>query len=211
MNWESRSKLASWGGKYLNAALDAVAYKQILVQTDSFQTGWVEGSKSEKASVGSQQWSFGSAGNGGNFDQSNLDARYLVGTIKAIRVYKKVLSNTELAANRAIDEVRFFGAALPVTNVVVVSSVRGISGGEPEGAYMLSAGGHTFTAPATMTSGDDTYSCTGYTLETWDDATGTWGEPVLHGGVLAAALTDITAKVRLTWNALPSGTALIVR
>ena len=51
-----------------------------------------------------------------------------------------------------------------------------------------------------MTTGDDTYSCTGYTLETWDDATGTWGEPVLHGGVLAAALTDLTVKVRLTWQ-----------
>ena len=122
LSWTSRSKLTSWGGKYLNAALDAVAYKQILVQTASFQTGWVEGSKSEKASVGSQQWSFGSAGNGGNFDQSNLDARYLVGTIKAIRVYKKVLSNTELAANRAIDEARFF-AGIPVTNVVVATAV----------------------------------------------------------------------------------------
>ena len=489
---ETRARLANWEGKYLNAALDAAAYKQIVVQAASFQTGWVEGSKSGKASVGSQQWSFGGAGNGGNFDQSGLDSRYLVGTIKAIRVYKKVLSNTELAANRAIDEarffagipvtnvvvatavragytlerrdgaawgpaqlfagtaytsadtnacvrltwqwratggeagadldpllddyvtdglllhvdgirnvgadkphdnaasawvdlvggkvapfyhdaddasawredgyyfggtsyaqftaqlagltntvtvqvvcdtvpsqlkrtvtwpnlvgcndwdscnvyyntsgqltfknagggnvylasdtwlghyatairagttnyvtqgttlagavkketaqgnistvtvrigsagstldkrkdrwftgvikavriydrvlsdaeleqnraideVRFFGAALPVTNVVVASSVRGISGDAPEGAYMLSAGGHTFTAPATMTSGDDTYSCTGYTLETWDDATGTWSTPVSYASSSYNA-TDTTAKVRLTWQ-----------
>ena len=131
---ETRARLANWEGKYLNAALNAVEYKQIVVQTDSFQTGWVQGSKSGKASVGSQQWSFGSAGNGGNFDQSNLDARYLVGTIKAIRVYKKVLSNTELAANRAIDEARFF-AGIPVTNVVVATAVPGIEGNEASGVY----------------------------------------------------------------------------
>ena len=127
-------------------------------------------------------------------------ARWFKGTIKAIRVYDRVLNDEELAQNRAIDEVRFFGAAMPVTNVVVASSVRGVSGDAPEGAYALSAGGHTFTAPASVTVGEDTYSCTGYTLETWEDATGAWGEVVAHDGVLAAALTDTTAKVRLTWQ-----------
>ena len=35
-------------------------------------------------------------------------------------------------------------------------------------------------------------------LETWDGSA--WGTPVLHSGVLAAALSDTTAKTRLTWQ-----------
>ncbi len=196
LSWTSRSKLASWGGKYLNAALDAVAYKQILVQTASFQTGWVEGSKTEKASVGSQQWSFGSAGNGGNFDQSNLDARYLVGTIKAIRVYKKVLSNTELAANRAIDEARFF-AGIPVTNVVVATSVPGVEGNESSGAYAYDESGHTFTAPQRMVKDGVSYVCAGYTLERRNGAA--WDPAQLFAGT-AYTSADTNACVRLTWQ-----------
>ena len=196
LSWTSRSKLTSWGGKYLNAALDAVAYKQILVQTASFQTGWVEGSKSEKASVGSQQWSFGSAGNGGNFDQSNLDARYLVGTIKAIRVYKKVLSNTELAANRAIDEARFF-AGIPVTNVVVATAVPGVEGNESAGAYAYDESGHTFTAPQRMAKDGVSYVCTGYTLERRNGTA--WGPAQLFAGT-AYTSADTNACVRLTWQ-----------
>ena len=127
----------------------------------------------------------------------NRQQRWFLGTIKSVRIYDRVLSDEELALNRAVDEVRFFGAAMSVTNVVVASSVRGVSGDTPEGAYALSAGGHTFTAPASVTVGDDTYSCTGYTLETWDGSA--WGEPVSHNGT-SAALTDTTAKVRLTWQ-----------
>ena len=118
--------------------------------------------------------------------------------IKSIRVYDRVLSDAELAANRAIDEARFFGGALPVTNVVVASNVRGVSGDAPEGAYALPAAGRTFTAPATATVGEDTYSCTGYTLETWNGSS--WGAPVLHSGETSCTLSDATAKVRLTWQ-----------
>ena len=127
----------------------------------------------------------------------NRQQRWFLGTIKSVRIYDRVLSDEELALNRAVDEVRFFGAAMSVTNVVVASSVRGVSGDTPEGAYALSAGGHTFTAPASVTVGEDSYSCTGYMLETWDGSA--WGEPVSHSGT-SAALTDTTAKYRLTWQ-----------
>ena len=193
---ETRARLANWEGKYLNAALDAAAYKQIVVQAASFQTGWVEGSKSGKASVGSQQWSFGGAGNGGNFDQSGLDSRYLVGTIKAIRVYKKVLSNTELAANRAIDEARFF-AGIPVTNVVVATAVPGVEGNESSGAYAYDDSGHTFTAPQRMVKDGVSYVCAGYTLERRDGAA--WGPAQQFAGT-AYTSADTNACVRLTWQ-----------
>ena len=122
-------------------------------------------------------------------------ARFLNGTIKSVRIYNKVLSAEELAQNRAIDEARFFGAGESEPNVVVASSVRGVSGDTPDGAYMLPSGGYTFSAPASVTVGDDTYSCTGYTLETWDGAA--WGAAETHSGT-SAALTDTTAKYRLT-------------
>ena len=136
----------------------------------------------------------GSAGNSVEL----RSARWFKGTIKSIRIYNRVLSDAELAQNRAIDDARFFGIGASDANVVVASSVRGVSGDAPEGAYALSAGGHTFSAPASVTVGDDTYSCTGYTLETWDGAA--WGAAETHSGVLSVALTDTTAKVRLTWQ-----------
>ena len=89
---------------YLNTALDAPEHKQIIVTSDSFTTGWKAGSITQTNAVGSQSWSFGSSGADGTFNDTALGNRYLVGTIKAIRVYNKVLSNAELAANRAIDE-----------------------------------------------------------------------------------------------------------
>ena len=130
----------------------------------------------------------------------NRQQRWFLGTIKSVRIYDRVLSDEELALNRAVDEVRFFGAAMSVTNVVVASSVRGVSGDTPEGAYALSAGGHTFTAPASVTVGEDSYSCTGYMLETWDGSA--WGEPVSHSGT-SAALTDTTRGIQRLCHGWP--------
>ena len=133
---------------------------------------------------------------GANSLLSSRQQRWFLGTIKSVRIYDRVLTDAELAQNRAIDEVRFFGAPL-ATGVVVASSVRGVAGNEPEGEYALPAGGHTFTAPASVTVGEDTYSCTGYTLETWDGTA--WGTPASSAS-LSCSLTDTSAKYRLTWQ-----------
>ena len=195
LNWESRSKLSTWGGKYLNAALEAATFKQILSEGD-FATGWKQGSRDKTNSIGSPKWTIGSAGNSGALNQSDLDDRYLVGTIKAIRVYNKVLSNTELAANRAIDEARFF-TGIPVTNVVVAASVPGIEGNEPSGAYAYDDSGYTFTAPQRMVKDGMSYVCAGYTLERWNGTA--WGPAQLFSGTAYTA-TDTNACVRLTWQ-----------
>ena len=186
-----RSALSDWGGRYLNAALDSSAHKQILVQTDSFQTGWKEGSGGSQSAPGSLNWYFGSCGN----SQSALDARYLVGTIKAIRVYNKVLSNTELAANREIDEARFF-TGIPVTNVVVETAVQGLNGNEG-GVFAYDEDGYTFTAPQKATKDGVVYACSGYTLETWNGSS--WSAPVSCQST-SCSLSDTTAKYRLTWQ-----------
>ncbi len=192
LSYTGRSALNNWGGRYLNAALDSSAHKQILVQSDSFQTGWKEGPGGTQGAPGSLNWYFGSCGS----SQSALDARYLVGTIKAIRVYNKVLSNTELAANRVIDEVRFFNG-IPVTNVVVATAVAGLEGNEGSGVYAYDDAGYTFTAPQKATKDGVVYSCAGYTLETWNGTA--WSAPVSYASCAYTA-TDTSAKVRLTWQ-----------
>ncbi len=182
--------------KYLNAALNANEHKQILVSSDSFATGWKEGTLTATNVVGSQYWSFGSCGADGTFNDKALGNRYLVGTIKAIRVYNKVLSDTELAANRVLDEARFF-AGIPVTNVVVATAVAGLEGNEGSGAYAYDEEGYTFTAPQKATKDGTVYACAGYTLETWN-GTG-WSAPVRYESCAYTA-TDPFAKVRLTWQ-----------
>ena len=124
------------------------------------------------------------------------NARYLNGTIKAVRIYNKVLSAEELSQNRALDEVRFFGG-IPVTNVVVATAVAGLEGNEGSGAYAIDVGGYAFSAPARATLGGKLYGCTGYTLETWNGSA--WSVPVVYESCSYSA-TDTSAKVRLTWQ-----------
>ena len=188
---KNRFDLPDWEGKYTVGIIDND--KQVLVQNDAPNSAtWKD--TGTTADIGTYEWLVGSAdvesGNG-------MQLRYLTGKIKAVRVYNRVLNDTEIAANRAIDEVRYFGA-LPATNAVVRTSVAGVEGVEPSGAYAVDADGHAFTAPATVTLGPDTYACAGCTVEEWDAAAGDWGEAVLHGGALAANVTSGDRK-RITW------------
>ena len=120
------------------------------------------------------------------------------GTLFAFRFYNRILGNDELVWNKGVDASRFNGAAplmeIPVTNVVVASA----GGNEPVGSYAVDASGHAFTAPATRIDDGLKYALDGYAVETWDSATGTWGEPVDYQGASYSA-TD-SGKVRLTWK-----------
>ena len=124
----------------------------------------------------------------------------MVGTYYSYRYYKRVLSREELMWNRVVDEARFFGrvAPLPVTNVVVASTFPRVGGTEPVGRYAIESDGHTFTVPAATNVAGRAYTCTGYTLETWDGTA--WSAPVAHDGELSYTLSDPTALVRLTWQ-----------
>lgn len=138
-------------------------------------------------------------GIGGNPGASATGAgQALYGTIKSYRHYTRPLDSGELVWNRAVDQARFFGAApasaIPVTNVVVASA----GGNEKIGEYAVDSNGYTFTAPATRNDGGLEYALDGYTIETWNSATGTWGAPETFSGNSYAA-TD-SGKVRLTWK-----------
>ena len=140
-------------------------------------------------------------------------ARYLNGTIKAVRVYNKVLSTAELSQNRVLDDARFFNG-VPVTNVVVATAVAGLEGNEETGVYAFDENGYTFSASQKATLNGRNYVCTGYTLETWNPSTGAWGAPVADDSCSYSA-TDTSAKVRLTWQwqeddaSVPAGDAYI--
>ena len=129
--------------------------------------------------------------------------RRLTGTIHALRVYKRALSDAELEQNRIVDEARFFGNP-PESNVVVVDA-----GGEQaeRGAYKVN-GTWTFTATTVLGDNNEVKPVKGYTLETWN------GSAWIRSGSGRSDSYTYTAgggKVRLTWNALPAGVVLIVR
>ena len=117
------------------------------------------------------------------------------GTIKFYRLYNRVLADEEVAWNRVVDEARFFGrrAAIPVTNVVVATTIPGIEYDH----FALDAEGCTFTAPVQRTVKGSRYLLNGYTLETWNGSG--WGNPTEYDGD-SCTLSNTTGKVRLTWN-----------
>ena len=98
------------------------------------------------------------------------------GRIYAIRLYDHVLSATEIAEHRAIDEARFFGAEEP-TFVVSGEPYAYGTVQPPYGATNFAAGATmTFTAPATAPNpgGTAAATCTGWRIYALDASTGNW-------------------------------------
>ena len=121
------------------------------------------------------------------------------GTLHSYRLYARTLTEYELKQNRIVDEARFFGRRTPisVTNAVIASTYSFLDGKEPAGIYAVDDS-HVFTAPATVEIGDFAYACTGCTIETWNYATESWGDPVMNNGVLSVTISASDRK-RVTW------------
>ena len=132
--------------------------------------------------------------------------RRLTGTIYALRVYKRALSDAELEHNRMVDEARFFGNP-PASNVTVAQGTCDAST-EAVGDYLVE-GTYTFTAENAVADGK-TRRVIGCMVETWDG--GAWSAPVFHAGdsytYTAGASSE---KVRITWRWQGGGTVLSVR
>lgn len=178
---------AAWNNRYLTAWASGT-------QASLFDGAAVGTKTSKNLAVGTRTLTFGAS-----YGSTTYGAwrRSLVGTIKAVRVYNAALSDADLAANRALDEARFF-KGIPVTNVVVAANIAGVDANEGCGVYAFDSEGYTFTAPAQVTNGNGTFECTGYTLETWNGSG--WGESVAHDGETSCTLSDTSALVRLTWQ-----------
>ena len=132
----------------------------------------------------------------GGYGKTGVANRF-VGIIKSFRQYDHALSAAEVAQNRKVDNWRYFG--IPDNpNVVVQSTVPYLRGEEPDGSYAVD-GGHTFTAPATVTAKGIDYACDGYTVETWDGSA--WVNAVTNGYCSYTYTVDSSpSRVRLTWR-----------
>ena len=123
------------------------------------------------------------------------------GTLHNFRLYSAPLDAAALEQNRIVDDARFFGVRHPVavTNAVVASTYSFLDGTEPAGFYTVD-GSHAFTAPSgdIAAANGVTYRCAGHTLETWSDASESWGDPVPHDGELSCTVSSSDRK-RVTW------------
>ena len=181
----------------------------------SMRSGWSYGTKNLTAAA--SMWTVGGYRATGGVPN---DAYYLKGTVKSVRVYDRLLSEAELAWNRALDEVRFMNgahavAAEPVASAVpdavIATSLAGANGVEACGSYVVDKEkGHVFAAVSAVVGGTS-YVCTGYTLESWDADAGAWGAPVPHPGAYSCFVAA-GDKVRITWqwSAAPGTLALAV-
>ncbi len=171
----------------------------------AMRVGWSYGSKTVTSAA--VVWSIGGYLEGGD-SAEKPDNKYVKGTMKSVRLYDKMLTEAELAWNRAIDDSRFFTkaraiAAEPVAgaipDAVVATAVAGAEGVEECGSYVVDeTAGHVFTAVSASVGGT-VYACTGYTLEAWDADAGAWGPAVPHPGEYACAVAS-GDKVRITWQ-----------
>ena len=188
----------SWDGRFVNRFHDTWEAHKVTIAASS-GAGWNTGSTNMDGNKATGSHTFG-IGHGGSTAISYI----FYGKVRAVRMYDRILTDAEVARNRAIDEARFFGrlAGLDETDVVLVKSESpaGAVRLESEGAYIVRNAAHTFTAPATFSGDLATYSCAGYRLETWNATTKLW-EVSATSSELTAELSSAGAAAnrRLIW------------
>jgi hypothetical protein len=137
--------------------------------------------------------------NGGSYS-----ARAFAGRIYSARWYNRVLTAEEIKHNNDIDWCRFFGATgrSSETDLVEVRSERPEITFDADGVYIVrgAESSLSLTVPESVTLGDETYTCAGYRVETWDAAAKTWGNPVeAVGTACEISGTTLGANRRVTW------------
>ena len=184
------------GSGFVNAIYDS-ANSQVSIG-EAAAADWQDTSKS--GDVSEYSYAIGTAH---KTDYSGKNGKYgkwkrmLVGNVHAVRVYTRVLSDEELAANREIDEIRFRG------NVTVVNGEIGETGENGEcslsgGVYNLDSG--TWTVTASDYIRDDRRYRPRLTVETltngeWVRTNRIWTDSYT---IDKSALGD--DRIRLTWT-----------
>ena len=181
----TRCKLNGWGGKYITAIFGTNT--MYLTASASYATAVT---RAGTQTTGARLWTVGGSAAG-------PASRVTIGTIHAVRIYSKQLSETELAANRAVDEDRFRNGRKGV-DVVVATNTEGLNGDVPPGKYGVVGESHLFHAPSIVETNGVTYALSGYRLETWDKDTCTWTHARTSSSSLYRHTPDGT-MVRLTW------------
>ena len=191
----SETDLQLWDGRFINALVD---YNR-LSNTNSATPAWV--SKTFKSDIADYSYCIGAAWTAASARKS----RSFSGLIHAVRLYDCTLTEAELAHNMEIDNIRFYAGAgrYSGSNLVevAVESPGGVVSVDEAGSWIIRGEGSskTFTAPATVTVGNNTYSCTGYRLETWNASKRMWESPVETTGAVTVELYSTEQNSRLTW------------
>ena len=185
--------LMPWDGRLATAVID---YNRASV-ANTAHYAWQTGKY--KADIGSHKYVIGA----GQSSVANRKDRAYKGVYHAFRLYDRVLTEAELARNQEIDNMRFYAGAGRYSGSDLVEVACEIPGAAfaDLGCWILRGDGasKSFTAPATMTVGNCTYSCTGYRLETWNAAKRQWESPVEATGATTAELSSASQNRRLTW------------
>ena len=182
-----------WEGRFGNAIIDNARSSISNAAAYAWQTGTKSGD------IGTYRYAIGAAHN----STANRQPRAYTGEIRAFRLYDRVLTESELAHNMEIDNMRYYvGASRSTdTNIVEVAcEIPGINFSDL-GCWLIRGEGASkeFTAPATFTVGNNIYSCTGYRLETWNAAKRMWESPVETASVTTANLSSANTNRRITW------------
>ncbi|MBQ6141341.1 MAG: hypothetical protein IJI54_08645 [Kiritimatiellae bacterium] len=191
----SETDLQLWDGRFINALVD---YNR-LSNTNSATPAWV--SRTFKSDIADYSYCIGAAWTAASARKS----RSFSGLIHAVRLYDCTLTEAELAHNMEIDNIRFYAGAgrYSGSNLVevAVESPGGVVSVDEAGSWIIRGEGSskTFTAPATVTVGNNTYSCTGYRLETWNASKRQWESPVEMAELSSANLSQASENRRLTW------------
>ena len=132
------------------------------------------------------------------------------GDFYQVRYYTRKLTDFELAWNRDVDEVRYYGG-LPtaISNAVVVADVKEGFAASENGVYLLTDS-HEFTAERRQIDG--VTFAPAYAVETWDNSQKTWVRTLrASGDSCMLRQADGTAPRRIVWNWHKEGFSVIVR
>ena len=133
------------------------------------------------------------------------------GEIKSIRIYSRVLSAAEVAANYTIDGYRFYGQTAAAGQLVIANNPGDIGLPTPPAGVQSPASGASVVCSASDPFYKDgvRYVATGYTIETSTDDGSTWGTPVSYTGTSYTYVNE-GVTTRLTWQWEPSHYRLYV-
>ncbi|MBR2838109.1 MAG: hypothetical protein IKE55_04985 [Kiritimatiellae bacterium] len=192
-NWNFRANTSSpWDGKHAAFVVDTAGHRTYL-------KGARDVVKPCRKVVKEMPPAFWMIGN--TYYNGTVAADQLVGTMKAVRAYGRVLSDEEISRHYSIDVWRFDGT-LPVSNAVeVAADVRGLAGREAAGVYFPL--GWTFSSGTSAVAvGDKTYEPCGYIVEVWDTALETWRVAESSDGATTwtSPAAAPFASRRLTWK-----------
>ena len=186
MSFDNASHSYRYATGLLNgAALTAAFFSGTTAPTSA---GGTESAFSLLDSVSPYSTSGYSIGGGSSGTLSGL----MVGTIRKLRYYNRVLSDAEVAQNRAVDDYRFFGPS--ATNVFVVAG----GGVQAETGVCQVSGTWTFTATSVAREDGTLAPVLGYSIETLSN--GRWVGRTWHvGASYTYTVGTDPATVRLKW------------